>query len=118
MLENIALVLQIHQGLSRAKAHKIVSAVLDLLNLEKISQLRYESCSNKEIFLVQIIRACIQKDAKIIIEQPFILLNEEASLDFIFETLDMLGIAHERVLVIDLQHQENYYKESGWHIIK
>lgn len=118
MLENISLVLQVHKHLSRKKAYKKAEKALKVLNIENISLLRYEACSDKEIFLVQVIRASVQKEAKIIIEQPFMLLSSEIDLDFIFDALDMLSVPYERVLIIDLKHQENYYKESRCHIIK
>lgn len=118
MLENISLVLQVHKHLSRKKAYTKAEKALKLLNIENISLLRYEACSDKEIFLVQVIRASIQKEAKIIIEQPFMLLSSEIDLDFIFDALDTLCIPYERVLIIDLKHHENYYKESRCHIIK
>ncbi len=116
MLENIALVLQVHEHLSRKKANKEVYHALNSLELEHIAQLRYEACSDKEMFFVQLIRASIQKDAKIIIEQPFMLLSEEMNLDFILESLDALRIEYGRVLIIDLIHQENYYREGRCHI--
>lgn len=118
MLENIALVLQVHEHLSRKQAHQEVYHALNALGLEKIAMLRYEACSDKEIFLVQLIRACIKKDVRIIIEQPFLLLGDEFNLDFVFNALDTLNIACERVLVVDLIHQKNYYQEDRCHIIE
>lgn len=118
MLENISLVLQVHERLSRKKAQDEAYKALSSLGLEEIASLRYEACSEKVIFLVQVIRACIQKDAKIIIEQPFILLSDEIDLNFIFDALDSLHVSYDRVLIIDLMHQKDYYEENRCHIIK
>ncbi len=117
MLENISLVLQVHERIGRKQAHQKALDALSLLGLDNLAILRYEACSNKEIFLVQLIRACIQKDVKIIIEQPFMLLSDAIDLNNILGSLDKLGIAHERVLIIDLKHQEKFYEESGCRII-
>ena len=118
MLENISLVLQVHQGLTRKQANEEAYTALSALGIEEIALLRYEAFSEKVIFLVQIIRACIQKDAKIILVQPFSFLGSETDLDFIFDTLGTLHVSWDRVLIIDLMHQKSYYQESRCHIIK
>jgi len=118
MQENISLILQTHEHLSRNKAYQRVDKALTSLHIEHLALLRYEVCSAKEIFLVQLIRACIQKSARIIIEQPFMFLNDEINLNFLFDALDALDVSWERIRIIDLKHQENYYEEDRCHIIK
>ena len=118
MLENIALISQVHDKMGMAQSHKKAYAALKSLELEQIAPLRYENCSAKEKFYVQLIRANILKDAKIIIEQPFMLLAEEMSIHFILDALGRLNIPYERVRIIDLVHQENNYKEPQCRIEK
>jgi ABC-type lipopolysaccharide export system ATPase subunit len=118
MIENIALILQVHEGLSREAAHKRAHQKLKVLELLHLANWRYDICSEKEIFYVQLIRAHMQKNAKIVIDQPFAFLAEEVDLGFIFTALDRLMIAYEEVLIIDLTGQKSHYKETACHIEK
>lgn len=118
MIENIALILQTHGRLSRKAAQKIAYDELKRLELLPIAALRYEACSEKEIFFIQLIRAHMQKDAKIVIDQPFVFLAEEMDLSIILDALDRLLISYQDVLIIDLMHQQSHYRESACHIEK
>jgi len=111
MLENISLISSVHKGLSRKESQDKAYKALSLLGLENIASLRYNECSAKERFCVQLIRADTIKDTTIIIEQPFALLSQEEDLGFVIKLLTQLNISLQRVYIIDLVHQENYYKE-------
>jgi len=116
MIENISLVLQVHEGLSRKAAHERSFQALEALGLSHLAAWRYDVCREKEIFYVQLIRAHMQKDVKIIIDQPFSFLAEEMDLAFILTALDRLMISYEDVLIIDLIGQKSHYKETACHI--
>ncbi len=116
MIENIALVMQVHERLSRKKAQKRAYDALKALGLIHLRALRYDACSDKEIFYVQLIRAFVRKGAKIIIDQPFVFLAEETSINFILDALDALFIPYQQVIIIDLEHQQSHYKEISCHI--
>lgn len=116
MIENISLILQVHEGLSRKAAHKRSHQSLKALELSHLASWRYDVCREKEIFYVQLIRARMQKDAKIVIDQPFAFLAEEMDLEFIFTALDRLMIDYQDILIIDLSGQKNRYKETACHI--
>jgi len=118
MIENISIILQIHEYKNRKEAQLEVYKKLKLLNILPLASLRYEECSEKEIFLVQLIRAAIQKDVKIVIEQPFTFLEHEPDVNFITEALDALLISYQDVFIVDLKHQEAHYKETTCHIEK
>jgi len=116
MIENIALIMQFHEHLSRKKSQKIAYDALKALGLISIAPLRYDACSDKDIFYVQLIRAFVKKGAKIIIDQPFVFLAEENSINFILDALDALLIPYQQVMIIDLKNQESRYKEISCHI--
>ena len=118
MIENISLILQVHAGLNREAAQKAAHQDLKVLGLLHLAEWRYDVCSDKELFYVQLIRAHMQKNAKIVIDQPFAFLAEEVDLEFIFSALDRLMIAYEEVLIIDLLGQKSHYKEIACHIEK
>jgi len=83
-----------------------------------LGALRYESCIDKEVFLIQLLRAQMQKNVKIVLEQPFSLLSHELNIGFIIQTLDALHIDYQDILILDLIHQEAQYKEKRCHIEK
>ncbi len=116
MIENIALIMQVHDHLSRKKAQKLAYDALKALGLIHLAPLRYDACSDKDIFYIQLIRAFVQKGDKIIIDQPFVFLAEENSINFILDALDALLIPYQQVLIIDLEHQQSHYKEVSCHI--
>ncbi len=116
MIENISLIMQVHDHLNRKSAKTIARDALKSLGLESISSLRYDACSDKEIFYVQLIRAFVKKGAKIVIDQPFAFLAEENSINFILDALDALLIPYQRVVIIDLENQKSRYKEVSCHI--
>lgn len=116
MMENIALILQVHEGMNRQDAkHEAVKSLMRL-GLNHIASLRYDACSEKEIFFTQLIRARLKKDAKIVIDQPFLFLADEMDLGFLLDALDLLLVPYQDVLIIDLTHQQSHYKESACHI--
>jgi len=116
--ENISLILQIHTNLSREASLKKSFEALEKLNLGYAAEFRYNQCNSKELFKVQLVRASMIKEAQLLIDQPFSLVREELSLDFIFEALRCLDLPISKVLILDLSHQENYYQEQQCHIIK
>ncbi|MDF1882187.1 hypothetical protein JHD50_12905 [Sulfurimonas sp. MAG313] len=116
--ENIALILQVHEKLSREDALQQAKEALESLDLGYLCEFRYNNCNLKETFHIQLIRAIMIKGSQIIIDQPFSLVREELSLDFIFKALEKLKISINTVLILDLNHQKNYYKESPCLIIK
>lgn len=116
MVENIALILQVHEKLSRNKAQKRAFDALHSLHLDRLAPLRYDVCSIQDIFYVQLIRAFVQKGAKIVIDQPFVFLNEQTDINFILEALDALLVPYQDVTIIDLEHQKSHYKEVSCHI--
>ena len=116
MIENIALLLQVHQHMNRKSAQKVAYDALKSLGIIALAPLRYDACSDKEIFYVQLIRAFVLKSAKIVIDQPFVFLAEENSINFILDALDALLVPYQQVIILDLKHQESHYKESSCHI--
>ncbi len=116
MVENIALIIQVHERLSRKKAQKFAYDALKTLGLDHLASLRYDACTAEEIFYAQLIRAFVKKGARIVIDQPFVFLTEQNSINFILNALDALLIPYQRVLIVDLKHQQSHYKEVSCHI--
>jgi len=112
MIENISLILQVHQKLSVKEAKKEGMLALDALNLSKIAHYRYTSCSSQEKFCTQLIRATMLKNAKIILDQPFRLLDEQINIDFILSAIQKLNIEVQGVQILDLIPMQTYYEGS------
>ena len=112
MLENIILVPQIHEKLSYKQAQEKAFIALKCLGISHIAHYRYTSCNAQEKFYAQLIRANMFKDTKIIIEQPFHLLDKHVSIDFIFSALKHLNIDITRIHILDLEHMKTHYEGS------
>ena len=114
----MALISQVHQGLSRVQAQEKASKVLESLGILHLSFLRYNECDTKDIFCAQLARASMLEENRLILEQPLSLLGEQLSGSFIYEALQNLEIAYNRVTILDLMHQESFYQEGPCHIEK
>jgi len=114
MLENISLILQTQNKMSFQEAQTIAYNALNSISIEYIAGFRYEKCSEKEIFYVQLIRACMLEESTIIIDQAFNFFADEMNIDFILQALDLLNISYKRVLLIDLTNQKHHYKENNY----
>jgi len=112
MLENIILISQVHENINYKKSKEKGLLALESLGIGHIAHYRYVDCSTQEKFYAQLIRANMMKDAKIIMEQPFRLLDEQIKVSFILNALEKLNIDTSRLHILDLQHMQPYYEES------
>lgn len=114
----MALIAQVHEGLNSRNAQKKASAFLKSLDISHLSLLRYNKCEANDIFYVQLARAAMLDDDKIILDQPLSFLAQSSEKSFIYEALERLNISYDRVIILDLIHLESFYKEGPCHIEK
>jgi ABC-type lipopolysaccharide export system ATPase subunit len=84
---NIALIKQYHENMPRFQAENMVLNALQRLDLGPIANKRNPALTNEERFCVLLLRACMVKDALVIIDRPFKIIPHLKDVDFIFETL-------------------------------
>ena len=112
IIENIALIKEIHWHLSYKKAKHFALEALEKTGFAYIGSWRSAQCSERELFIAQLIRASMMQYAKIIIITPFVLLNETEEIAFLFSSCEKLGIK-ERCIILDLESNRVKYEKGG-----
>lgn len=119
VIENIALIQEVHQRVVREVAHSNALEKLRLLGLEKIAKSRIATCSQFERFCVSMIRASMMLDAKIYIILPLQQFHTNNSIEDTLQSVCDINI-QEQVIILDLVSNIEEYKLKGatCHIIE
>ncbi|MGE4510171.1 MAG: hypothetical protein AB7D43_03610 [Sulfurimonadaceae bacterium] len=118
MLENIALIKEVHELLptQEAQAHAIES--LRLIDLEHIGPSRLNQCTSLEVFYVMVIRAMMAKEEVIFIVTPFFLIKKLARIEPVLEKLVLLNKEQKNIIILDNLTNQSHYKGDLCNIIK
>lgn len=108
MIENIALVLEVHQKMSVQKAESVAFDYLKKLGSEMTGNKRIAQCSEKEVFYVKLIRAMLAPFMEVLIVTPSNLTDKQHSANFIHETVTKLESV-KNVTILDLKSNESHY---------
>jgi len=119
VVENIALIEEVHQGLARKAAHLNALEKLHVLGLEQIAASRIAICSRFERFCVSMIRASMMVDAKIYVILPLQQFHTNNSIGDTVQSVCDINI-QEQVAILDLVSNMEEYKLKGvtCHIIE
>ena len=117
MIENIALIKEVHLLLSTPKAQEEAQEYLKKIGLESIATNRLTACSAVEIFYVQLIRALMTQEKNIIIVSPFSLIDNLRNINDIIENIKLLN-QDRNILILDTQNNEIHYKGYACNIVK
>lgn len=117
MIENIALIKEVHNSLSTPKAQENAQTYLEKINLEQIATYRLTACSVDEIFYVQFIRALMTQEKNIIIVTPFSLIENLRNINDIIENIKLLN-QDKNILILDTLNNEIHYKGYSCNIVK
>lgn len=101
---NIALIKQYHQNLSENKAEQLALQYLQRCGLQHIANKRNSSLTNKERFLVMLLRAAMVRDSIIVIDRPFKIIPDVPDDTFIYDALK----------IIEDSFKECHIFEFGW----
>ncbi len=118
MCENISLIKEVNERLSRKKAEKIADDYLQKINLTKVASARVSQCSSLEIFYTMFIRALMTKEKNIIIARPLSLIQNSKELEKIIQNLHILNADSKNIIILDTITNESRYKGFSCHIIK
>ena len=119
VIENIALIQEVHQGLVREVAHTNALEKLSLLKLTSVAKSRIATCSQFERFCISMIRASMMLDAKIYIISPLQQFHTNSSIEDMMHSIFDINI-QEEVTILDLFSNIEEYKLEGvtCHIIE
>ena len=117
MLENIALIKEVHEHLATLKAQEIARAMLKKISQDHLSLYRVSSCTPIEIFYVQFIRAVMMKENKIMIVTPFSLIDNLRNINVIIENIKILTDT-KHILIVDMLSNEIHYEGTACNTVK
>ena len=117
ILENIAIIKEVHENMSVLEAEQLAEATLQSVGLKSLGVKRAEQCLTNEIFCVMLIRAMMCKENTIIIEYPELLLESLKDIGKMIDIIALLRSA-KTIVFLDIKNNENYYKGSICNIIK
>lgn len=117
MLENIALIKEVHELLPRAEAEALANSYLQKIDLSNIGTNRLNQCNSIEIFYCMFIRALMCKESNVIILTPFYLIDNLEDIHSVIEKIDILN-DNKNILILDSIKNEIQYEGSLCHIVK
>jgi len=117
MIENIALIKEVHEFLSTQKAEKIAFEELKRLSLEEIAEKRLIACSPNEILYVMIIRALMMPQKSILLQTPYAIVNNLGDIKTILSNITQLEHIKD-IMIIDVITNAHYYEGVTCSIVK
>lgn len=118
MVENIALIEEVHQRIPRVSAHANALKLLKKLNMRHLAHKRTSQCNEYEQFTVSLIRASMMQSAEIVIVSPLTQYSSKDPIGDLIQVLDALEIT-KSVMILDIKLYEKEYEMKGFpcHII-
>jgi ABC-type lipopolysaccharide export system ATPase subunit len=117
MLENIALIKEVHEHMPTEQAQEQAKEYLKKIELEDIGLNRLNQCNTYEVFCISFIRALMTKEINIIIISPFHLIDNLRDIETIVDTIQKLEVK-KNILILDTLSNEIHYKDSLCNIVK
>jgi hypothetical protein len=113
MIENIALIEEVHQRTARQAAHENAMKKFKKLNLEYLAFKRTSQCHEFEIFSTAFIRALTMQCATIIVVTPFLQYSSKDLLEDLIEMIRALEVT-DPIIILDLKLYEKEYEAKGF----
>jgi ABC-type lipoprotein export system ATPase subunit len=107
---NIALIKQYHQNLSEEKAKLLVFQYLQKCGMEHSESKRTSALTNKERFLVMLLRAAMVRDAIIVIDRPFVIIPDVPDDIFIYDSLNIIDDSFKECYIFDFAWFKDRYR--------
>lgn len=117
MLENIALIKEVHEFMQTSLAQEEALNYLSKIDLQNIGKNRLSQCSSLEIFYTSFIRALMTKEMNVIIITPFHLIDNLREIETILSSIDKLDVKKE-ILILDTISNEAHYEGCLCNITK
>lgn len=117
MAENIALIKEVHEGMSIKAAEGLACEYLEKIGIGSIALKRISACQSIEIFYVMLIRALMMPQEQICILTPFLLIKHLSGLDELLSNIALLNDKKD-IIILDTYSNELHYKGCECHIVK
>lgn len=106
---NIALIKQYHENLPNIKAKSIALHFLQRYGMEHIADKRNAVLTNKERFIVMLLRAVMVRDALIVLDRPFMIIPDIHDDRFIYDSLQLISDSFKECHIFDYKWFEDRY---------
>lgn len=107
MLENIALIKEVHGAVSIDQAEAEAIHYLSKINLQHLQSHSIGQCSSLDLFSVMLIRA-LMFSPELMIVSPFNLINNLESIDSLVQIVVDLKIKNT-ILIVDIERNDFHY---------
>ena len=117
MLENIALIKEVHFRMPTKKAQALATEYLQKINLSHIGDYRVNQCSSLEVFYVMFIRALMTKEKNIIVKTPYAIIESLRDIKSVFNNIEKLN-DEKKIFILDTQNNQTHYEGCLCNIVK
>lgn len=117
ILENIAIIKEVHANKPVIEAEQEVLEFLKLISLEEIAKKRVPECSEFEIFCTMLLRAIMSDNQKILIVTPFSLITTLTGVKEIADVIYKLNTKKD-IIIVDMKNNKTNYEEELCHIVE
>lgn len=118
MLENIALIKEVHHLTPTSIAQAEAIELLSIIALENIGRNRLNQCTSLEVFYVMFIRAMMSDEENISIITPFFLIKKLSEIDSVLENIARINNGVKNIIILDTLTNQSHYKGDLCNIIK
>ncbi|HNT27060.1 MAG TPA: hypothetical protein PKH10_02675 [bacterium] len=113
VFRNIALIRQYHERLGREESHRLTTEALERFGLCGIAEKRPYDLSERDLFLVKLLRAAQRKEALIVIDRPFVQIAGLRSFEWIRKHLELLDFPGIDAIILDYEWNGERYGSDG-----
>jgi len=110
MLENIALIHEVHNHTPVHLAQKEAMEYLIKIESEHIAYKRMHQCNDIELFCIMVIRALMTKEKNIVLLNPLAILKNT---EFLKQARETLSILNDEKNIIILENEINRFYYEG-----
>jgi len=117
MLENIALIKEVHESMPTKLAQQQANEYLEKIQLQDIGLNRLNQCNTLEVFYVCLIRALMTKETDVIIVTPFHLIDNLREIEILIASIKKLK-TQKNIIFLDTLSNETHYEGCSCNILK
>ena len=115
LLENVALIYEVHHHMSVKQAELKVMQILKTMGLEQLALKRIAQCNDQEIFQFLLLRATAMPQKQAFILLPLSLVSHADGIHVILKTINNLN-GSLKVSILDLKSNQIHYQGHPCHI--
>ncbi len=109
---NVALIKQYHENMPKNVSYLLVIEYLKRFQLERIAHMRPSILNARESFLVKLLRACMVRDVRLVIDRPSHMLPGEKDWFFLMQQLRLAEDIYRDCHIFDLSQWEDRYQTA------